>query len=70
MPDDNPYAFALALTRLLRNGALRETLSGEARTYAAEWSEDVLAARMAELYRQIVAGYSLKRAGDFRLLPR
>jgi glycosyltransferase involved in cell wall biosynthesis len=70
VPDDNPYAFALALTRLLRNGALRETLSGEARTYAAEWSEDVLAARMAELYRQIVAGYSLKRAGDFRLLPR
>ncbi|MFZ4538992.1 glycosyltransferase [Propionivibrio sp.] len=55
VPDDNPCAFAVALTGLLRDANLRNRLSAEGREYAAEWSDDKLAGRMAELYRQIVS---------------
>lgn len=53
VPDANPYAFSLALARVLNDGALRASLSAEARAYAAEWSSGALAGRMAELYRRI-----------------
>ena len=55
VPEDNPYAFALELSRLLGDSVLRSRLSVEARAYAREWSSDVLAGRMAGLYRQFVA---------------
>lgn len=63
VPDGNPYAFAVALTRLLNDDGLRRQLSDEARSYAAEWSSDTLAGRMAAIYRQIVAEYAGEVAG-------
>ena len=53
VPDANPYAFSLVLSRVLNDRNLRHRLSNEARAYAAEWSGEVLAGRMAELYRKI-----------------
>ncbi|MDA0188945.1 MAG: glycosyltransferase [Proteobacteria bacterium] len=55
VPDDNPSSFALALVHLLGNAPLRRQLAREAREHAAEWADDRLAGRLAELYRQIVA---------------
>ncbi|HRC60095.1 MAG TPA: glycosyltransferase, partial [Candidatus Propionivibrio aalborgensis] len=52
-PEDNPYAFSVALTMLLRDTATRKRLSIEGRSYAAEWSDDKLSGKMADLYRQI-----------------
>ncbi|WP_211364079.1 glycosyltransferase [Propionivibrio limicola] len=69
VPDDNPYAFSLALTRLLRDSALHQRLSSEARDYAREWSSDALAARMAGLYRQILSAHLDRRVRDFKLSP-
>ena len=68
--DDNPYAFALALTRLLKDDGLRRQLSAEARSYAAEWSSDALAGRMAEIYRQIVAEHAGEGSVACRLASR
>lgn len=56
VPEGNPYAFSLALGRVLADDMLRAKLSAEAAVYAAEWSSAALAGRMAELYRQIVRG--------------
>lgn len=70
VPDDNPSLFALALTRLLGDGELRRRLAADAATYAAEWSEERLAGRMAELYRQIIGKRLSQQALDIRLLPR
>lgn len=53
VPDGNPYAFSLALSRILNDGVLRRRLSAEARVYAAEWSSGALAGRMAAVYRQL-----------------
>lgn len=53
VPGGNPYAFSLALTRVLNDPLLRECLSAEARIYAAEWSSAALAGRMADVYRRI-----------------
>lgn len=55
VPDDNPAAFALDLVRLLRDADLRAGLAREGRAYVLEWSDEMLAGRMAELYRSIVA---------------
>ena len=52
-PEDNPYAFSVALTMLLRDTATRKRLSIEGRSYAAELSDDKLSGKMADLYRQI-----------------
>lgn len=70
VPDENPYAFALALTRLLKDDGLRRQLSAEARSYAAEWSSDALAGRMAEIYRQIVAEHPGEGSVPCRLASR
>ncbi len=70
VPDANPYAFSLALTRLLNDRPLSRQLSAEARAYAAEWSSEALAGRMAGLYRQIVSRHDGEVSGKYRLLPR
>lgn len=51
-PADDAAEFAAAVVRLLRDPALRSRLSHEARGYALEWSDDRLAANLAELYRR------------------
>ena len=53
VPDDSPEAFARGLLEVLRDKDLRSRLASEGRRYAAEWSDDTLAGRMAELYRTI-----------------
>ena len=70
VPDANPYAFSLALSRALSDHALRRRLSAEARAYAAEWSSEALAGRMAGLYRQIVSLHGGETSGKYRLVPR
>lgn len=52
---DDPYAFALTLTRLLRDDVLRAQLGADAKSYAAQWSSQELAGRLAGLYRQFAA---------------
>ena len=56
VPDDNPAAFALELSQLLRDAPLRRRLGEEGQAYAAEWADTALAPRLAELYRRIAAG--------------
>lgn len=56
VPDDNPAAFALELSQLLRDAPLRRRLGEEGQAYAAEWADTALAPRLAELYRRLVAG--------------
>ena len=70
VPDDSPDAFAQALLRLLGDPELWAQLSAEGRDYAGEWSDDKLAGRMAELYRQIVASHCRALAHDLNLNPR
>ena len=53
-PEDDTSAFAAAMVRLLRDRALRDRLSHEARDYAREWADDRLAQKLAELYRRVV----------------
>ncbi len=52
-PADDVADFAAALCRLLDDGQLRARLSAEARDYAAEWSDQRMAGRLAELYRSL-----------------
>lgn len=70
VPDDHPDAFAQTLLRLLGDPALRARLSAEARAYAAEWSDDKLAGRLADLYRQLVAGRRAAPTPALKLNPR
>lgn len=56
---DEPAAFAASLNQLINNPPLRQRLAVEARTYAQEWSDTAMAARLAQLYRQMVNGESL-----------
>ena len=67
VPEDNPGAFAAALSGLLRDQDLRNRLSLEGREYATEWSDDRLAGKMAELYRQIVARHIEQSEQDLTL---
>ena len=53
VPEDNPAAFALEVVDVLRNDDLRNRLARDGRDYANEWSDETLAGRMADLYRQI-----------------
>lgn len=69
VPEDNPYAFSLELVRVLRDPDLRMQLAEEGRAYAAEWSDEVLAGRMADLYRQIVSRRIRQSVPDFNLSP-
>ena len=69
VPEDNPYAFALAVADLLRDPARRHALSEDGRTYAAEWSDTALAGRMAELYRDIIRAHARRQVPDFSFSP-
>ena len=69
VPDDNPYAFSLALAKVLLDSDLAKRLSTDGRLYAAEWSDEALAGRMADLYWQIVSTHSRHKTHDFNLLP-
>ena len=69
VPKDDPYAFAMALVKLLGDSGMRGRLGEEGKAYAAEWSDDALAGRMADLYRQIVTAHVSSRVDVFRLLP-
>ena len=69
VPKDDPYAFAMALVKLLGDSGLRGRLGDEGKAYAAEWSDDALAGRMADLYRQIVSACVSRQVDEFRLLP-
>ena len=70
VPDDNPYAFAQSLLRLLGDDELRGQLAAAGRAYAAQWSDDRLAARLADLYRRIVLEHDAAQAQALRLYPR
>lgn len=61
--------FAAVVSRLLRDPDERRTLASCAAPYAAEWSAPAMAARLADLYREVVhaarderGGYALRRA--------
>lgn len=69
VPEDNPYAFALAVADVLRDPARRHALSEDGRTYAAEWSDTALAGRMAELYRDIIRAHARRQVPDFSFSP-
>ena len=62
VPDDNPYAFSLELARVLNDRLLRQQLSADARAYAAEWSSEAMAGRMAEVYRMLAGRGRMQRA--------
>lgn len=47
--------FASVLSSVLSDRPLRAQLSAEARSYAAQWGDDIMAARLAVLYRQTLA---------------
>lgn len=53
-PDD-PAGFAEVLAGVLGDAALRQRLAREARHYSAAWGDEVMAARLAALYRQLLA---------------
>jgi glycosyltransferase involved in cell wall biosynthesis len=46
--------FAAKAIQILRDANLRQRLSDEARTYAREWSAQVMTARMLAFYRRVV----------------
>lgn len=50
---NNPAGFAQVLIDLLADPAARVRLGDEARTYAKEWSDQALAAKLALLYRDL-----------------
>ena len=68
-PLDDPQEFSEALVRLLRDDEMSSRISAEGRAYAGEWSDDALAARMADLYRSTVAGYARAKLVGFGLSP-
>ena len=57
------------LGHFLNHGEAWQHLAAEAPGYAAEWSDEALAGRMADLYRQIVTAHVSSRVDVFRLLP-
>jgi glycosyltransferase involved in cell wall biosynthesis len=50
VPAEDPAAFADAVVEILSDAALRARLGGEARNYARSWSDETMAARLADLY--------------------
>lgn len=53
-PDD-PDGFAAVVVGVLADPRLRRRLAAEARDYAAEWADGVMAGRLAALYRRLLA---------------
>lgn len=54
-----PAAFAASLNQLMNDAPLRQRLALEARSFAEQWSDTVMAARLAQVYRQLVSGKKL-----------
>lgn len=50
VPAEDPAAFADAVVEILSDAALRARLGSEARNYARSWSDETMAARLADLY--------------------
>jgi glycosyltransferase involved in cell wall biosynthesis len=55
VPPNDPQAMGAALARVLQDEELRQTLSDGARIRAAEFSASVSAARVVELYREVLS---------------
>jgi len=55
-------AFAAAVVRVLRDGALREDMAVHGRAYAHTWSSAAMARRLAEIYRELRAAARTARA--------
>ena len=53
MAAEDADRFAHAVTRILRDRALRDELSRQARAKAAQWSDSALADRMLALYEEL-----------------
>ena len=49
---DTPAGFAAVVEEVIANGRLRKQLAAEARAYAHEWADTLMAARLAALYRR------------------
>jgi 1,2-diacylglycerol 3-alpha-glucosyltransferase len=61
VPHDDEADFAAKIVQLVADAALRARLSEQGVSYAREWHADVLAARMADLYRDIVSRRDVAR---------
>lgn len=53
---DSPADFATVVEEVIANGRLRKQLAAEARSYAAEWADTLMAERLAALYRRQLEG--------------
>lgn len=53
VPADDPDDFARAWLEMLTDAPMRHRLGVEARDYAQEWSDDRLARRLSNLYRDV-----------------
>ena len=61
VPELNEDAFSAAICRVLTQDTLHARLSREAWSYVREWSIDATAARMNELYLDVVAAHGAPR---------
>lgn len=68
-PEDD-VAFAAAALRVLRDPALRARLSAAGPGDAAQWSAGALAARLADLYRDLATANGARVAGASAAAPR
>lgn len=53
---DSPAGFAAVVEDVIANGRLRKQLAAEARAHAAEWADNLMAERLAALYRRQLEG--------------
>jgi glycosyltransferase involved in cell wall biosynthesis len=53
---DSPAGFADVVEEVIANGRLRKQLGTEARSYAREWADTLMAERLAALYRRQLEG--------------
>jgi glycosyltransferase involved in cell wall biosynthesis len=53
---DSPAGFAEVVEQVIANGRLRKQLATEARSYAREWADTLMAERLAALYRRQLEG--------------
>ena len=65
----NVDGFAAVLGQVLANPDLRTQLSRDARAYSAEWADDIMAARLATLYRSTLGERAPQAAQAAPALP-
>ena len=68
-PPAEAAPFAQALIDLLAHPGRETTLARAARAHAAEWSDTAMAARLATLYRQLIAPGSRSLSGELHGKP-